>query len=145
MRKKELTFMFSGTVSKNNFLSNLISLMFFFTFLALDILGTTRICMKSWNITGMLRQSRVRASRAQKLQGLRVVNLKNFSRATFFVFWGIQLFDRFMSYLPVKQIWRKSAVWVWPMAIWTKPMAILCPLTAYFMLKIFQSHNLKDV
>ena len=39
----------------------------------------------------MLRQSRVRASRAspaQKSQGLRVVYSKNFSRATFFVFWA---------------------------------------------------------
>jgi hypothetical protein len=38
----------------------------------------------------MLRQSRVwasRASPAQKSQGLRVVYSKNFSRATFFVFW----------------------------------------------------------
>ena len=39
----------------------------------------------------MLRQSRLRASRAspaQKSQGLRVVCSKNFSRATFFVFWS---------------------------------------------------------
>ena len=36
---------------------------------------------------------------------------KNFSRATFFVFWGTHLVDRYLSYLPVKQIWRKSAVW----------------------------------
>jgi hypothetical protein len=39
----------------------------------------------------MLRQSRdwpSRASPAQKLQGLRVVDSKNFSRATFFYFLG---------------------------------------------------------
>ena len=52
-----------------------------------------------------------RASPAQKSQGLRVVCSKNFSRATFFVFWGTHLVDRYLSYLPVKQICRKSAVW----------------------------------
>ena len=44
----------------------------------------------------MLRQSRLRASRAspaQKSQGLRVVCSKNFSRATFFVFWSTQMVD----------------------------------------------------
>ena len=62
----------------------------------------------------MLRQSHVwtsRASPAQKSQGLRVVYSKNFSRATFFVFWGTHLVHIYLSYLPVKQIWRKSAVW----------------------------------
>ena len=62
----------------------------------------------------MLRQPHVRASSAspaQKLQGLRVVYSKNVSRDTFFVFWGTHLVDRFLSYLPVKQIWRKNAVW----------------------------------
>ena len=55
----------------------------------------------------MLRQSHVRASRAspsQKSQGLRVVCSKNFSRATFFVFWVTWLVDSFLSYLPVKRI-----------------------------------------
>ena len=52
------------------------------------------------------------ASPAQKSQGLRGVYSKNFSRATFFVFWGTHLVDRFLSYLPMKQIWRKSAVCV---------------------------------
>ena len=55
----------------------------------------------------MLRQSHVQASRAspaQKSQGLRVVCSKNFSRATFFVFWVTQLVDIYLSYLPVKQI-----------------------------------------
>ena len=47
----------------------------------------------------MLKQPRVRASRAsptQKLQGLRLIYSKNFSRATFFVFWGshFELFAR---------------------------------------------------
>ena len=62
----------------------------------------------------MLRQSRpwaARASPAQKPQGLRVVCSKNFSRATFFCFLGHFVADSFLSYLPVKQIWRKSAVW----------------------------------
>ena len=62
----------------------------------------------------MLRQSHVRASRAspaQKSQGLRVVCCKNFSRSTFFVFWVTWLVDSFLSYLPVKRIWRKRAVW----------------------------------
>ena len=62
----------------------------------------------------MLRQSHLRASRAspaQKSQGLRVVCSKNFSRATFFVFWVTQLEDKYVNNLPVKQIWRKSAVW----------------------------------
>jgi hypothetical protein len=48
----------------------------------------------------MLRQPRVRASRAspaEKSQGLRVVCPKNFSRATFFVFWGIHLVDRLFT------------------------------------------------
>ena len=48
----------------------------------------------------MLRQSRVRASRAspaEKLQGLRVVCSKNFSRA---VFWSTQMVDIYLSYLP---------------------------------------------
>ena len=60
-----------------------------------------------WAIV-MLRQPRVwvsRASPAEKSQGLRVVYSKNFSMATFFVFWGIHLVDRFLSYLPVKQVW----------------------------------------
>ena len=63
----------------------------------------------------MLRQSRLRASRAspaQKLQDLRVVLSKNFSRATFFVFWVTYLVDIYLSYLPMKQIWWKSAVCV---------------------------------
>ena len=62
----------------------------------------------------ILRQPRVQASGsslAQKWQGLRLVYSKNFSRATFFVFWVTQLVDRYLSYLPLKQIWRKSAVW----------------------------------
>ena len=45
------------------------------------------------------------ASSAQKMRGLRVVNSKNFSRATSFVFWV------FLNNLPMKQFWRKSAVW----------------------------------
>ena len=55
----------------------------------------------------MLRQSRVQASRAspaQKSQGLRVVLSKNFSGATFFVFWGTQLVDPYLNNLPVEQI-----------------------------------------
>ena len=63
----------------------------------------------------MLRQPRFRASRAsiaQKMRGLRAVYSKNFSRATFFVFWVSQLVNMFLNNLPVKQIWRKSAVWV---------------------------------
>ena len=58
----------------------------------------------------MLKQSHVwasRASSAQKLQGLRVVNSKHFSRATFFVFWGTHLVDRFLSYLPVNKFGEK--------------------------------------
>ena len=61
----------------------------------------------------MLIQSRVQASRAspaQKSQGLRVVYSKKISRATFFVFWVTLLVDIYLSYLPVKQIWWKSAV-----------------------------------
>ena len=38
-----------------------------------------------------------RASTAQKPQGLRVVCSKNFSRATFFVFWVFELFAREMN------------------------------------------------
>ena len=37
-------------------------------------------------------------------------NSKNFSRAIFYVFWGTCLVDVFLSYLSVKQIWRKSSV-----------------------------------
>ena len=62
----------------------------------------------------MLRQPHVRASRAspaQKSQGLRVDHSKNFSRAIFFVFWGTHLVNRCLSYFPVKQIFRISAVW----------------------------------
>ena len=62
----------------------------------------------------MLRQPRVWASRAspdQKWQGLKVVYSKNFSRATFFVFWSDLILISYLSYLPVKQIWRKNAVW----------------------------------
>ena len=62
----------------------------------------------------MLRQSRLQASRAspaQKSQGLKVVCSKNFSRATFFVFLSTLMVDIYLSYLPVKQIWWKSAVW----------------------------------
>jgi hypothetical protein len=58
----------------------------------------------------MLRQPHVWASPAQKSQGLRVGYSKNFSGATFVVFWGTHLVDRYLSYLSVKQIWRKSAV-----------------------------------
>ena len=39
-----------------------------------------------------------------------MVYSKSFSRDEFFVFWGTRLVGRFLSYLPVKQIWRKSAV-----------------------------------
>ena len=76
--------------------------------------------LQKWKITEcyfwanlMLRQPHVRASRAspaQKSQGLRVVYFKNFSMAIFFVFWGTHLVDRYLSYLPVKQICRKSSV-----------------------------------
>ena len=55
----------------------------------------------------MLRQPRFwasRASPAQKMRGLRVVYSKNFSRATFFVFWVSQLVDMFLNNLPIKQI-----------------------------------------
>ena len=55
----------------------------------------------------MLRQSHLRASRAspaQKSQGLRVVYSKNFSRATFFVFWVSKLEDSYLNKLHVKQI-----------------------------------------
>ena len=61
----------------------------------------------------MLRQSRLQASRAshaQKSRGLRLVLSKNFSRAAFFVFWVTYLVDIYLSYLPMKQIWWKSAV-----------------------------------
>ena len=51
-----------------------------------------------------------RASPAHKSQGWKVIYFKTFSRATFFVFWGTHLVDRYLSYLPVKQIWRKSTV-----------------------------------
>ena len=64
----------------------------------------------------MLRQSRLRTSRASpalKLQGLRVVCSKNFSRAIFFVFCSTQMVDIYLSYLPMKKIWWKSAVWIW--------------------------------
>ena len=74
--------------------------------------------LQKWKITEcyfwanlMLRQPHVRASRAspaQKSQGLRVVNFKNFSMAIFFVFWGTHLVDRYLSYLPVKQILEKA-------------------------------------
>ena len=43
----------------------------------------------------MLRESCLRASRRQKLQGLRVVCSKNFSRATFFCFLGQYIFALF--------------------------------------------------
>ena len=62
----------------------------------------------------MSRQSRVQASKAspaQKSQGLRVVSFKNFSRATSFVFWVTWLENSYLNDLPMKQIWRKSAVW----------------------------------
>ena len=62
----------------------------------------------------MLIEPRVLASRAspgQKWPGLRVFCSKNFSRATFFVFGSTQMVDICLSYLPVKQIWWKSAVW----------------------------------
>jgi hypothetical protein len=56
----------------------------------------------------MLGQPHVRASRAssaQKWQSLRFFFFfKNFSRATFFVFWVTQLVNLVLSYLPVKQI-----------------------------------------
>ena len=38
-------------------------------------------------------------------------NDKNFSRAKFYILWGTHLVD-ILSYLPVKEIWRKSTVWV---------------------------------
>jgi hypothetical protein len=61
----------------------------------------------------MLSQSLYQASRAspaQKPQVLRVVCSKNFSMATFFVFVVTYLVDSFLSYLPVKRIWRNRAV-----------------------------------
>ena len=62
----------------------------------------------------MLRQFRIWASRdspAQKSQDLRAVCSKNFSRATFFVFWVTWLEDSYLNNLRRKQIWRKSPVW----------------------------------
>ena len=62
----------------------------------------------------MLRQSHLRASMAspaQKSMGLRVILSKNFSRATFFIFWVTYLVNIYLSYLPMKQIWWKNAVW----------------------------------
>ena len=56
----------------------------------------------------MLRQSHF--SPAQKPQGLRVVCSKKISMATFFLFWVTQLSDSFLSYLPMKRIWRNRAV-----------------------------------
>ena len=41
-------------------------------------------------------------------KGWKVVYSKTFSRATFFVFWGTHLVDRYLSYLLVKQICRKT-------------------------------------
>ena len=55
--------------------------------------------------------SQPRASPAIKSPGLRVVYSKNFLRATFFVFRVTYLEDSYLNNLPVKQIWRKSAVW----------------------------------
>ena len=61
----------------------------------------------------MLRQPHVMAFRAfsgQKWPGLRVVCFKNFSWATFCIFWSTQMVDTYLSYLPVKRIWWKSIV-----------------------------------
>ena len=38
-------------------------------------------------------------------------NSKNFSRATFYFLWATPMVDMSLSYLPVKQIWRKRTVW----------------------------------
>ena len=93
----------------------------------------------------MLRQPRFRASRAspaQKLRGLRVVYSKNFSRATFFVFWVSQLVDMFLNNLLVKQIWRKSAVWAWlSMNGWPLTFGLLCSTIKWdFLLARFIRH-----
>ena len=58
----------------------------------------------------MLKQPRIRASRsspAQNLQGLRVIYSKNFSRATFFVFWGSHFAIDFWVICPWKKIEEK--------------------------------------
>ena len=50
---------------------------------------------------------------------------KNFSRPTFFVFLGTHLVDTFLNNMPVKQIWRKSAVCIRAKAfydyVWIRP------------------------
>ena len=76
------------------------------------------ISAESWKMTEchfwtnvMLRQPHVRATRAFPTQkGLRVVYAKIFPKATFFEVWEIHLFDRFLSYLPVKKLKKKRSV-----------------------------------
>ena len=45
---------------------------------------------------------------------------KTFQGQHFFVFWGTHLVDIFLSYFPMKQIWRKSTVW-YPVRNWVGP------------------------
>ena len=64
---------------------------------------------------------------------------KQFSRATFFVFWVTWLKDSYLNNLPVKQIWRKSAVWgssVW--AHFYSPMQIEIKSLNKLYLKVLQ-------
>ena len=94
----------------------------------------------------MLRQSRLwasRASPAQKLQDLRVVYSKNFSRATFFVFWVTYLVDIYLNKIPMKQIWWKSAVWGWGRNMPKTAFFsyCLCPKTSAEMPQIVLLHS----
>ena len=95
----------------------------------------------------MLRQSRVLASRAspaQKLQDLRLVCSKNFSRAIFFVFWVSQLVDMFLNNLPVKQIWRKSAVWVCKSSHYCPSIADVYSISSEILNKVLKSVQNKN-
>ena len=49
---------------------------------------------------------------------IKEISCTYFSMDTFFVFWRTQLVAIYLSYLPMKQIWRKSAVCICTKVVW---------------------------
>ena len=79
---------------------------------------TTPFC----NYTKIYRKFFVRAGnyflqKFEKFHFVIALLFQKLSRATFYIFSSTQLVDIFLSYLPVKQIWRKNPVWYYTMIV----------------------------
>ena len=83
-------------------------------------------------------------SAAQKSQVFRVLSSIIFSRLTFFVFWVTLLKDTYLNNLPVKQIWRKSAVWVCTSSHYCPSIADVYSISSEILNKVLKSVQNKN-